>query len=187
MRNHKIPALVYWDKHLLFSDLRWNLLLFSELAWNISAFSKELLVTSCSFHFGVTMEFSSAASHSGDSFHQNSGPAMGHGGEFDEPQRKPLELIFLSFDWTGRLLPLVDFRVPPLLSSFPRRPPPFREASSRFMYAHCSRHSALGKGRESTSGTVHLYWLLGSSVQKIGSFETLMVDICWLFHPNSFN
>jgi len=133
------------------------------------------------------MEFSSAASHSGDSFHQNSGPAMGHGGEFDEPQRKPLELIFLSFDWTGRLLPLVDFRVPPLLSSFPRRPPPFREASSRFMYAHCSRHSALGKGRESTSGTVHLYWLLGSSVQKIGSFETWMVDICWLFHPNSFN
>jgi DNA-3-methyladenine glycosylase I len=32
-----------------------------------------------------------------------------------------------------------------------------------------------------------LCWLHGSSVQKIGSFETLMVDTCWLFRPNGFN
>jgi hypothetical protein len=33
-------------------------LLFSELVWNISGFSKSFLVASCSFHFGVTVEFS---------------------------------------------------------------------------------------------------------------------------------
>jgi hypothetical protein len=46
------------NEHLLFSDLRWNLSLFSELVWNISEFSKRFLDTSCSFHFGDTLEFS---------------------------------------------------------------------------------------------------------------------------------
>ncbi len=46
------------NKHLLFSELGWIRLLFSELAWNISEFSKAFLVSSCSFHCGVTMEFS---------------------------------------------------------------------------------------------------------------------------------
>ena len=46
------------SKHLLFSELRWNRSLFSELVWNISGFSKSFLVASCSFHFGVTVEFS---------------------------------------------------------------------------------------------------------------------------------
>ena len=32
--------------------------LFSELAWNISAFSRGFSDTACSFHFGVTVEFS---------------------------------------------------------------------------------------------------------------------------------
>ena len=46
------------SEHLLFSELRWNRSLFSELVWNISGFSKSFLVASCSFHFGVTVEFS---------------------------------------------------------------------------------------------------------------------------------
>jgi len=32
-----------------------------------------------------------------------------------------------------------------------------------------------------------VWWLHGSSVQKIGSFETLMVETRWLFRPNGFN
>ena len=30
----------------------------SRLVWNISGFSNSFLVASCSFHFGVTMDFS---------------------------------------------------------------------------------------------------------------------------------
>jgi hypothetical protein len=36
-------------------------ILFSELVWNISGFSNSFLVASCSFHFGVPVEFSSAS------------------------------------------------------------------------------------------------------------------------------
>jgi hypothetical protein len=45
------------SKHLLFSGLHWNFSLFSKLAWNISVFRIGNLVTSCSFHFEVMMEF----------------------------------------------------------------------------------------------------------------------------------
>ncbi len=43
---------------ILFSESRWNRLLFSELVWNISGFSNSFLAASCSFHFGVPVEFS---------------------------------------------------------------------------------------------------------------------------------
>ena len=62
---------------------------------------------------------------------------------------------FSPFDNSGRLLHLVDLRVPPLLSSSPPRPLPFREVSSRFIHAHRLKHGTHGNGRESTSCTVH--------------------------------
>ena len=46
------------NEHLLFSELCWNRLLFSELVWNISEFRIGFLIISCSFHFGVTVDFS---------------------------------------------------------------------------------------------------------------------------------
>jgi hypothetical protein len=49
------------NRLLHFSGLRWNRSLFSELAWNISEFQIGFLIASCSFHFGVSMEFSIVA------------------------------------------------------------------------------------------------------------------------------
>src|SRR5207245_11621439 len=45
-------AVLQWKMKKVLTDI------FSELAWNISEFRLGFLITSCSFHFGVTVEFS---------------------------------------------------------------------------------------------------------------------------------
>jgi hypothetical protein len=59
------------------------------------------------------------------------GTAIGYGGQIDQPRRTHFGLLFLSFDWTDRLLHPMGFRAPTLLSSSSNRPLPFCEAPCR--------------------------------------------------------